>query len=99
MRCEHRTLNAERKCKLIRRWAFDVGCWMLDVGCCAITNDHQNQKLSQRSKSRAAEMFVAVGPKGKRVPPLQGTERLDCCRCHLDGTAGWLRRVLRFWSG
>ena len=44
-------------------------------------------------------MLLAVGPEGKRFPPLQGTHGLDGCSCYRDAVAGWLCRVVRFCFG
>src|SRR5205823_9554786 len=63
------------------------------------SNDDKSQKLLQRGEDRAAEMLVALGPKGKRFPPLQGTGGFHDRRCGGDAVTRWLRGVVRFYLG
>ena len=44
-------------------------------------------------------MLVAMGPKGKGVPSLQGTRGLDDRGCDRDVVARWLRGIVRFYPG
>src|SRR5439155_21174986 len=44
-------------------------------------------------------MLVALGPEGKRFPPLQGTGGFHDRRCGGDAVTRWLRGIVRFYLG
>src|SRR4029453_3527688 len=44
-------------------------------------------------------MLVAMGPQGKRIPPLQGTGGFHHRSCGRDAVARWLRGLVRLYFG
>src|SRR5947208_8462363 len=44
-------------------------------------------------------MLVALGPRGKRFAPLQGTGGFHDRRCGGDAVTRWLRGIVRFYLG
>src|SRR6266487_3414260 len=66
---DQQAANAERPTSntQFRTRTKRIGCWTLSVGCWTFRtlDDHESQKLLQRSESGAAEMFLAWDPKEK----------------------------------
>src|SRR5204863_1368033 len=78
-----------------RHWTFSVRRSTFSLRI----NDWKDKRVSQPGEGRAAKSFLAVGPEGERVPPLQGADRFDARRAHRHAIAWRLRGAVRFRAG